>query len=254
MNQLRLLWGFVRRSFLVWFAWRSFAFTLVVNQSVTPLLGMAIWSVVLPDANTSPYFVSLLLVRMLTVSYENHTLSTRIYSGEVADDLLRPCPAFLQPLGENLAIRVWHLIIALPLIIGLMLFTTSPLSGANVLIAIPFIFMAAAMRFAFTFSLALAAFWTDKADNVVSFGSTLIFLLGGEAVPFALLPMQFSTFTSWLPFRAMSGLPAEILSGSYKAEMLATSFLTASLWLIVLTVIALYVWRAGTRKYCVVGG
>lgn len=254
MNELRLLWGFVRRSFLVWFAWRSFAFTLVVNQSITPLLGMAIWKVALPDTNTSPYFISLLLVRMLTVSYENHTLSSRIYSGEIADDLLRPSPAILQPLGENVAIRIWHLIIAMPLIMGLMLFSSSPLQWENMLMAAPFIVMAAAMRFMLTFSLALAAFWTDRADNAVSFGNTLIFLLGGEAVPFALLPLSLGRFTALLPFRAMSGLPAEILSGSFPPEMLAAGFWTAFMWLAVLSMTALAVWRAGTRKYCVVGG
>ncbi len=137
MRYLKLLCGYVKRYFLQWFASRSFAFTLVANQAVTPLIGLAVWTTALPGRNLSAYYVVLLFVRLLTVSYENHTFSGRIYAGELADDLLRPHPVVLQPLGENLALRVWHLIIGLPLLAGALLLAPVQLASRNLALALP---------------------------------------------------------------------------------------------------------------------
>lgn len=71
---LRLLWLYTQRTFLEWTAFRSFLFTLVVNQAVTPLLGMALWSAALPgDSSVSIYFVALLAVQLMTVANEERS-------------------------------------------------------------------------------------------------------------------------------------------------------------------------------------
>ncbi|HYI25097.1 MAG TPA: hypothetical protein VD767_06770, partial [Thermomicrobiales bacterium] len=93
-RHLRLLAVYAKRSFLAWFVARSFLFTLVVNQATMPLLGFAVWSTALPGrADVSTYYVAILAVQLLTVSYEYHTVSKAIYQGELNDDLLRPHPA-----------------------------------------------------------------------------------------------------------------------------------------------------------------
>ena len=42
-SSLRPLAAHVHLAFLQWLAWRAFAVTLVVNQAVTPLIGLAVW-------------------------------------------------------------------------------------------------------------------------------------------------------------------------------------------------------------------
>ncbi len=99
---LRLLDGYVRRSFLQWMGGRSFLLTLVANQAVTPLIGLAVWTTALPgQRGIGAYYLALLVVRLLTVSYENHTFSNGIYAGALADGLLRPHPVVLAPLGRT---------------------------------------------------------------------------------------------------------------------------------------------------------
>ena len=67
----RLLAAYTTRAFLQWTAFRSFLFTLVFNQAVSPLIGLALWSAVLPgETQLSTYFIALLAVQLMTVSQE----------------------------------------------------------------------------------------------------------------------------------------------------------------------------------------
>ncbi len=249
-----LLRGYIVRYFLQWFASRSFAFTLVANQAVTPLIGLAVWTTALPGRNLSTYYVVLLFVRLITVSYEEHTFSGRIYNGELADDLLRPHPVVLQTLGENLALRLWHLLIGMPLLLGLLLLAPLQLAGRDLALALPALLLAAALQFLFTYTLALSAFWSERAHGITGMGGTLIFLLGGEAAPVFLLPEGLRPLVSALPFRAMHGFPAEIATGALSDAQLWAGYGWQALWLAALLLVVRGVWRAGLRRYTAVGG
>lgn len=254
MHWNRLLGAYTRSSFLVWLAWRSFGFTLTANQAVPPLIGLAVWTAAAPGAEMASYYVVLLFVRLMTVSYENHTFSERIYSGDLADDLLRPHPVVLQPLGENVAIRIWHVIIALPLLLLVTWLAPVRVAWSDLALAFPALVLAAVIRFLYTYTLALSAFWTERAHSVVGMGSTLLFLLGGEAAPVAVLPGGVRAWAEALPFRAMMGFPAELAVGRLPAGAVAVGFMWQLVWLVVFGLLARAVWQAGVRRYTVVGG
>lgn len=256
MHLLNIMWVYIKRSFLQWMAWRSFAFTLVANQVITPLIGLAVWSTALPGNNDiSIYYFILLGVRLMTVSYENHTFSGRIYSGDIADDLLRPHPMVLQPIGENLSIRIWHIIIGAPLL--LVVYLCLPVMEIKlplVFTAIPAILLAACLQFLFTFLLAMTAFWTERAHAVVNLGTTLIFLLGGIAVPISLMPPSLQPLIEVLPFRLMMALPAEIIASSMTPANIMNGYQLQLVWLAVFSILSYLLWKKGVRRYTVVGG
>lgn len=250
---LILLGAYIKRSFLQWLAWRSFVFTLAVNQAITPLIGLAVWSTALPGQAISSYYVVLLFVRLFTVSYENHTFSNGIYAGALANSLLCPHPVVLFPLSENVALRIWHVIIGLPLIAVVSLLVPVQLAGRNLMLALPALFLAAALQFLFIYTLALSAFWTERAHGVTGLGSTLIFLLGGEAAPIPLLPAGIQQVGAALPFRAMHGFPAEIAAGLLSQGQIAIGYIWQLVWLVLLLVLAAHTWQAGLRRYTAVG-
>jgi ABC-2 type transport system permease protein len=252
---VRLLALYTWREFLQWMAWRGFLVTLALNQAITPLLGLAVWSAALPGRTTiSSYYVALLAVQMMTVSYEQHTFSNGIYAGNLSQELLKPQPAVAVPLGTNMAMRIWHLLVGLPLIVGAGLVSGVSVDGRNALITIPAVVLAAALRFLFTYTLALSAFWTQQAHGVVGFGETLIFLLGGAAAPMTLFPESIRPIGAALPFRAMLGLPAEIAAGRLATAQVLAGYAWQGLWLAVFALVAVVVWRAGVRRYTAVGG
>jgi ABC-2 type transport system permease protein len=253
-RQIQVLYHYVMHFVLQWFGSRSFVFTLAINQAMPPLVGLAVWTSALPGQRLSSYYLALLFTRLATVSYENHTFSGRIYNGELADDLLLPAPVVLRTLGENLALRCWHLLIGLPLMLAIPFVLQVEFELGHVVLALPAVGIAACLQFLFTYTLALTAFWTERAHGMAGFGATLIFLLGGEAAPITLLPGGLRTLGEALPFRAMHGFPAEIAAGTLTQSAMLTGYAWQILWLGCFVLIAAQVWRAGIRRYTAVGG
>jgi len=252
---LRLTGITIRRSFLLGLTWRGFLVTLVVSQCVPPILGLTVWSAALPGTESlTTYYLALLLVQLMTVSYENHTLSNGIYAGAFSHELLKPQPPVLGTIGENCALRIWHVLIGLPLLAVLWLVTGVTFAIEPLLLAVPALLLAAVLRFIFTYMLALSAFWTQQAHGAVGFGETLIFLLGGSAAPLAFFPGTFQAIGEVLPFRAMLGLPAEIATGSLDREQILTGYAWQIIWTVVFAVVAVVVWRRGVRRFTAVGG
>ena len=255
MRVLTLLRIYAWRAFLQWSAWRAFLLTLVVNQAVTPLLGLAVWSAALPHSpGISTYYVALLAVQLMTVSYEHHTFSNGIYAGALSHELLKPQPVVIITLGENVALRIWHLLAGLPLIVLAGIVAAVSVDPQSVLLALPAVALAAALRFLFTYILALSAFWTQHAHGVVGFGETLLFLLGGSAVPVTLLPESVRPLGEALPFWAMLGFPAAIASGGLSGTQVLAGYGWQVIWLALFALVAMSVWRSGVRRYTAVGG
>ena len=251
---LRLVGLAIWRSTLTQWTWRSSVITWVIGQAVTPVLGLFVWSAVLPgDTAVSTYYVVLLAVQLMTVSYEHHTLSNSIYDGGLGDSLVQPQPVVIDFLGTNIGLRLWHLIFGMPLIVIVGAVAGVRLDPVAIAVAMPALVVAAGLRFLFTYSLALSALWTERAHGVVGVGETLIFLLGGTAAPLAFLPEPFRAIGQALPFWSMLGMPAEIAAGTLHGAALVQAFGVQLGWLIALAACTVTVWRTGLRRFTAVG-
>ncbi|MFF0345753.1 ABC-2 family transporter protein [Kribbella sp. NPDC004875] len=242
------------RQILGWSGAWWFLVTLILGQAVAPLLGLFVWRQV-PGAGSeiSSYYLAVVCVALLTASFENHTFAQAIYSGSVASALLRPQPAVIGPLGENLAIRFWMFLLGIPLLVVAGLATGVRFEPPAVLAAVPALVLAAVLHFVFVWTLAMAAFWTERVHAVVAFGTVLIFLLGGSAAPNALLPDPLRTIAQVLPFRSMLGFPAELAVGNLTPAAAATGYAVSVFWTVVLGSCAVGAWRLGVRRYTTVG-
>jgi ABC-2 type transport system permease protein len=254
-RSLRFLWLFMHRQVLGVLSWRGFMLTLVIQQTVTPLLGLAVWSDVLPGQRAvTAYFVALIAVQLATVCYEADTYLHGINSGALAGDLLHPYPTVLQVMGDNLAWRAWHVGLGGPVVIVAALLAGVSFRGTDVLLAVPAVALAGALRFLFSYVLVLTALWTEQSRSVVALGNTLIFLLGGAAAPLTFFPERFRLAGEVLPFRAMHGFPAEIAAGALSATQMAAGYAWQAAWLALFSALAVWMWNAGVRRFTAVGG
>jgi ABC-2 type transport system permease protein len=251
---LRLFGLQIVRQVLTWSGAWWFTVALAAGQLVPPLIGLAVWHSVFPHSSgIAKYYVAILFVVATTASYENHTFSQSIYKGTLSDELVKPQPALLAPLGENVAIRVWISIVALPVALLVVVATTAAFRPADVLIAVPAWLGAGLLRFLFTWCLAMTAFWTERVHAITAFGATLLYLLGGNAVPIDLLPPGWSTAARYLPFYSMLGLPADTAIGLSAGSVLSRMAVQAG-WLMLLACMAALLWRRGLSRYTAVGG
>ena len=243
------------RQILTWSGSWWFALTLAAGSAIGPLIGLFVWSEVFPDdPRVAAYYVALLAVQLMTASYENHTFSESIYSGTVTHEFLKPRPVAIGPIGENLAIRVWLVLIGLPLVLLTAIAMRISYDWIQLVAAVPAALGAAVLRFLFTWLLALAAFWTERVHALVGFGSVLVVLLGGSAAPVVFLPEPVRSVAEALPFRAMLGFPAELATGSVSLTQAVQGYAWQVGWIGVFGVLTLVVWRSGVRRFTAVGG
>jgi ABC-2 type transport system permease protein len=251
---VRVIWLYVHHHVLDALSWRGFMLTLVFQQFITPLLGLAVWTAALPgNARVSTYYVALLFVQLMTVCYEGNTFVNELTSGALGDQMLRPHPVILKVVGANLAWRIWHLLIGAPAVVALALLAGVTFAPQAALLALPALVLAAALRFLFTYVVVLTALWTQQSGSILGFANTLIFLLGGIAAPVTLFPDRYRPLGEALPFRGMAGLPAEIASGALSGPQIATGYGWQLLWTALCAAVAAIAWRAGVRKYTAVG-
>nr|WP_238350964.1 ABC-2 family transporter protein [Kribbella shirazensis] len=211
---------------------------------------MFVWSAVYPDdPGIGRYYVAVVLVTLMTESFEQHTFSERIYNGTLSHELLRPQPVVVGVIGMNLAIRGWLTLLGAPIVLLTAIARQIGFDGWAVLRSTPYLLLAAVLVFLWTFLLSLTAFWTDRVHAVVGFGSQLIFLFGGTAAPIGLLPDTWRRIAEILPFYGMIGLPAEIATGTRSGGSLGYQLV----WVAVLAGTVAVLWRAGVRRYTAVG-
>jgi len=245
----------MHRQILGVLSWRGFMIELTLQQTITPLLGLAFWSASLPgSASVRAYFVALLAVQMCTVCYEANTYMEGIRSGDFANDLILPFPPVLHVMGDNLAWRAWHVALGAPVVLGAALLARVPFDPVFIALAIPAVLLAAALRFLFSYVLVLTALWTEQAGSIIGFGQTLTFLLGGAAAPITLFPDRCRPLGEVLPLRAMLGFPAEIAAGSLTLPQIAAGYAWQLLWTVLFASLAVVTWRAGVRRYTAIGG
>ncbi len=249
-----LLYLQIVRQVLTWSGAWWFAFALAAGQIVPPLIGLAVWRTVFPaSSQISIYYLAVLFVVATTASYENHTFSQSIYKGTISDQLVRPVPTPLLPIGENIALRIWISLFAMPIVLLVAVLLDVAVRVGDLLLAVPMWLVAGALRFLFTWCMAMTAFWTERVHAITAFGTVLMYMIGGNAVPVSLLPEGLNTIARFLPFYSMIGLPSETAAGQSSSAALV-GLLVQAAWLVVFSGLAVLLWRRGLTRYTAVSG
>ena len=254
LGALRLIPLSIWRNSVDQWSWRSFMITLVLNQAIGPIIGMLVWTAALPGSGqVRTYFFVLLVVQLMTVSYEDHTFCTSIFDGTIIERLLLPQPVIADAFGVNLSLRFWHTVFGLPILAAVAFAIGLRLNLTDLLLAAPAIVLAGILRFLFTIAVAITAFWTERAAALVSLANTITGMVGGAAAPIFLLPGDLADLGRLLPFWPMLGMPGEIAAGVLTRGQVAVGYGDQLAWLIILGVLVALAWRIGLRRFTAVG-
>lgn len=254
MRTLVLLALYSRRYFLRWLNGRSLLLTGIANQAIAPVIGIAVWTTVLSgDDAVVGYYICLMLVQILTASYENYEFAERIYEGQMVDDLLAPHPVVIIPIANNLAMRLWHVAFGAPLLAIAFILLPVNLAPRHIVSAVPALFLAMCLTFLFTYIVALLAFWTQRVYGLDGFSTALMLFFGGIAAPVSFFPESVRLVVELLPFWYMAGFTAEVATGMLDSTAVALGYAMQVFWVITFLAIGAAVWRVGVKKYTAVG-
>jgi ABC-2 type transport system permease protein len=243
---------------------RGFFYLVAFSWMVPLLIYLFVWSTAAAEGSLGGltrgelvgYYIVLILVNQLTFCTNNWTVGDAIRYGRMNLLLLRPMSPLYDALASEVAVKVVFMTFAIPVaaLLALMLHPELHVTLPNVLAFVLSLAMAWALRFFWGYWLAILSFWTTRADALLSLQESLVFLLGGQVAPTALLPAGMQKLAILLPFRYMVAFPVEVLTGQLDQAGLWTGFACQAAWLIVALVLFAHLWRRGLKRYSAVGG
>ncbi len=257
-------WALVKSTWSSWLQHRGFFYLVAFSWMIPLLTYLFVWSAAaggqtlggLTQGDLVAYYVVLILVNQLTFCTNNWTVGDAIRYGRLNLLLLRPMPPLYDALASEVAVKVVFMTFAIPLaaVLAFLLRPELHVTAQDGLAFLPALAMAWALRFLWGYWIALLSFWATRADALLSLQESLVFLLGGQVAPFALLPEGMQAVATILPFRYMAGFPVEVLAGQLSRAQLQIGFAFQGGWLLIALALSVMLWRAGLKRYSAVGG
>lgn len=241
-------------------------YTLYVLFSVIrPIIFLAAWAAVataqggrvgdFTAADFAGYYIALTIVIHLTTAWNSLEFELEVRQGRFSPKLLRPLHPLHYSVVENI---IWKVTTVPPLVAVLALiawtfgarFGTTPL---HLVLFVPSIVLAAALRFLAGWCVASLAFWFTRIQTANTLFERTAFIFAGSIAPISLLPSALQAAAYVLPFGYMLFVPAEILRGGVTVEVAVLLIGGQLLWLAATFALFRMVWRAGVRTYSSVG-
>jgi ABC-2 type transport system permease protein len=254
----------MRGLWLSWMQYRSFFFVLAFGWMIPPLIYLLVWSTAAGEGSLGgytrggfvAYYLVLILVNQITYAQVNWTVGDLIRYGQINHILLRPIAPVFDALASEIAGKTVYLIFDLPILAVLAVIMKPEMTftwekSSYFLLALV---LAWGLRFLWGYWIALLAFWTARADALLTLQDSLIFLLAGQVAPVALLPGALQSAAGVLPFRYMAAFPVEILTGNLSIADLTAGFTIQFLWLTAAGILTMVIWRRGVHRYAGYGG
>lgn len=184
-------------------------------------------------------------------------IQSRIVSGEIATDLLRPVEYDFFMLVQEFGAWIQRVIsITLPLVLLSLLFVkfyppSTIYYGFFFIICILLSFL---IMFYANYCVSLTAFWIPYLWSLNSVSTTLFTILSGAMIPLWFYPEGIRSVLEWLPFSLAVYTPINVYLGRiYMADM-PLLFLKQAMWIVILWLVSRFIWSRATKKIIVNGG
>ena len=247
------------------FQYRASLVIWTIGQVLEPLVYLSVWSTVSNGNGGSvgnyttgafaAYFIVLMLVNQFTYTWLMFDYEYRIREGLLSFALLRP----VHPIHSDIADNIMSKVITLPIlmVIAIALAFAFHVSLAVtpwiIILFIPGLLLAFAIRFLLEWTLAQAAFWTTRVSAINQIYFFLLLFLSGQIAPLTLLPHSIQIAAKILPFYWTIGFPTELLLGRLTLTGALVGIGIQAVWLIIALFFMRLVWRLGIKVYSAVG-
>lgn len=231
-----------------------------------PLVMLGLWTSVADEApfrawatrDFVAYYLAALVIRNLTSNWVAWQISEEIRTGQASGRLLRPIHPFVGYLGTHLGAVPLRTLAVAP-VLALMLFTSARsvmvTEPAQLALVLASVVGAWALTFGVFLCLGTLGFFLDKTQGIIDVYFGVFAVLSGYLIPLPLLPGWVQRLAAWLPFRSMLGDPVSIWIGRVPSTSEAARLVAQQWgWAIAVGLLALWLWRAGVRRYEAFGG
>jgi ABC-2 type transport system permease protein len=250
-----------KKSFLNCLAYRANVFMGILNTCISMIVSLSVWKALYgkTGADFSATATSLILGIGMSgaLQTDDFFVSTKIRTGSIAMDLLKPMSFQAYVLAHNLGRMTYRLIVefAPTLILSSILFGILPPVSLSALgLFLVSIFLGFMVLYGLGYILSLISFWYFNIWSFVTFKNALVAVLAGTFIPYWLMPDWLSRFASVTPFDSIFSIPMGLYLGKIPIAYAGGSLVKQAAWALALWAAGRALWRLGHRRLTIQGG
>lgn len=226
-----------------------------------PLILMGVWieaaqggQIGLGPIDFARYFLAVFLVRQFTVVWVIWEFEREVVEGRLSPQLLQPIDPGWRHFASHISERLARMPFALILVVLFFVLYPQALwlpSVANVLLFGLVVAFAFVLRFLIQYTLAMVAFWTERASALEQLWFLFYLFLSGLIAPLEVFPPAIREIVLWTPFPYMVHFPASLLIGL--PVDVGRGLLVMLGWSLFFFGLNRWLWRMGLRQYSGMG-
>ncbi|MDP8922666.1 MAG: ABC-2 family transporter protein [Chloroflexota bacterium] len=205
------------------------------------------------------YTVGVMILRAMLTAHVEWAIDHEVRQGILSTYLVKPINVWAQWFVSELAWKMVRGMLIAPVLLGCLIWlggelALPPLDAGRIALLVVSLVLAYLVCFTLKLCLGMLTFWTTDINGIMTLYEVVVAVFGGVLVPLALLPAPLYAVALALPLRAIYDVPLTIVLGRLDGPALWWSLLSQVAWLVVLALLARYLWRHGLRRYEAVGG
>lgn len=246
------------------YAFRMWLYLGILQVFFQLLLVKAIWKAVYGDGGSvNGVSVEMMVTYLTVVGLLNFMIypgladeiHTRIEDGQVAIDMVRPIGFIRQMLALELGSSIGRWLLLIVVIPGLLLLgSLTPPSPATFLVFLLSFVFAFAVSILIWLLVGLSAFWLLNISGMRSMVGLVSSFFAGSLIPIWFMPGPLRVVSEWLPFQAITFLPASIYVGQATGSAMWQAIGIQLLWIVILSVCVTWTWQRAQVRLVIQGG
>jgi ABC-type uncharacterized transport system permease subunit len=246
------------------YAYRMFTYLGVLQVFLQLLLLRAVWQAVYGDRDSVDsvpietmitYLTVVGLINFIVYPGIAAEIGRRIEQGQVAVDMVRPVGFIRQMLALELGDSAGRWILLVVVVPGLLLIGSltppAPIAAMLFLVSLALAFAVSVLMWLLV---GLSGFWLMHISGMQGLVGMSSSFLAGSMIPVWFMPGPLRTLVEWLPFQSINFLPASIWVGQATGWEMWRALGVQAFWVVVLGMLAAWVWNRAQRRIVVQGG
>jgi ABC-2 type transport system permease protein len=263
-NAMRAMPTLLRVGFAESIAYRAEMLVWVLSTTM-PLIMMALWTAVAREAPVGrftsqdfvAYFLGAFVVRQISGAWAAWVITFEVRQGTLAMRLLRPISPLWSYAAENIAFMPLKLLVTVPVAL-LSVAIVGPQAVPRTVWGFVAFLLSLVGAWCITFlanvAIGTLSLYMESSNKVMDVWLALYFVCSGYLYPLKVFPPWAQELVRWLPFYNQLGLPVDLMTdapgGMATLGMLARQWL----WVGLMLVLALTLWRRGLKRFSAFGG